>query len=107
MGAGEDASNSGSGAMTKSTYGPADASGVWVYLEHEQGRMESVSLELLQQGRVLADALQTTLTGILEWPQRAEGRVRQFNGTALIERGRSPAFHTLVAARAGFGCRSA
>jgi len=51
--------------VTKSIYGPADANGVWVYLEHEQGRMESVSLELLQQGRALADALQTTLTGVL------------------------------------------
>jgi transcription termination factor Rho len=32
----------------------------------------------------------TTLTGILEWPQRAEGRVRQFNGTALIESADDP-----------------
>jgi transcription termination factor Rho len=32
----------------------------------------------------------TTLTGILEWPQRAEGRVRQFNGTSLIESADDP-----------------
>ena len=31
-----------------------------------------------------------TLTGILEWPQRAEGRVRQFNGTTIIERDDDP-----------------
>ena len=28
----------------------------------------------------------TTLTGILEWPQRAEGRIRQLNGSTLIQR---------------------
>ena len=27
----------------------------------------------------------TTVTGILEWPQRAEGRVRQLNGSTLIQ----------------------
>ncbi len=32
----------------------------------------------------------TTLTGILEWPQRAEGRVRQSNGTALVESADDP-----------------
>lgn len=31
-----------------------------------------------------------TLTGILEWPQRAEGRVRQLNGTTVIERDDDP-----------------
>ncbi len=51
--------------MTKSIYGPEQARGVWVFLEQEQGRMEGVSLELLSKGRELADALGTTLTGIL------------------------------------------
>lgn len=51
--------------MTKPIYGPEEARGVWVYLEQEQGRFESVALELLGQGRVLADALGTTLTGVL------------------------------------------
>lgn len=31
-----------------------------------------------------------TLTGILEWPQRSEGRVRQMGGTSLIERDEDP-----------------
>ncbi len=51
--------------MTKSIYGPAEARGVWVYLEHQEGQLEGVSLELLRQGRELADALQTSLTGVL------------------------------------------
>ena len=32
----------------------------------------------------------TTVTGILEWPQRAEGRVRQLNGSTLIQREDDP-----------------
>jgi transcription termination factor Rho len=32
----------------------------------------------------------TTLTGILEWPQRAEGRVRQMSGTAIVQRDDDP-----------------
>ncbi|MBX3386276.1 MAG: transcription termination factor Rho [Phycisphaeraceae bacterium] len=32
----------------------------------------------------------TTMTGILEWPTRAEGRVRQLNGTTLIQRDDDP-----------------
>jgi len=32
----------------------------------------------------------TTVTGILEWPQRAEGRVRQLNGSTLIQRDDDP-----------------
>src|SRR6185369_5930347 len=32
----------------------------------------------------------TMLTGILQWPQRAEGRVRQLSGTALVERADDP-----------------
>ena len=51
--------------MTKRSYGPEEARGVWVYLEHEEGRLESVSLELLGRGRELADALGAGLTGLL------------------------------------------
>ena len=51
--------------MTKSTYGPPAARGVWVYLEHQEGQFEGVSLELLGQGRELADTLETSLTGLL------------------------------------------
>jgi len=51
--------------MTKSIYGPEDARGVWVYLEHEEGRPEGVSLELLGRGRELADTLGVGLTGLL------------------------------------------
>jgi transcription termination factor Rho len=32
----------------------------------------------------------TTLTGILEWPQRADGRVRQLNGSTLVQRDDDP-----------------
>ncbi len=32
----------------------------------------------------------TTLTGILDWPQRADGRVRQLNGSSLITREDDP-----------------
>lgn len=32
----------------------------------------------------------TTLTGILEWPQRAEGRVRQLEGDRIIQGARDP-----------------
>lgn len=32
----------------------------------------------------------TTLTGILEWPQRAEGRVRQLSGSMLVQRDDDP-----------------
>jgi hypothetical protein len=31
-----------------------------------------------------------TLTGILEWPQRSEGRVRQLNGSTLVQRDDDP-----------------
>jgi len=51
--------------MTQSAYGPGEASGVWVYLEHEQGRFAGVSLELLHEARRLADELGAGLTGVL------------------------------------------
>ncbi len=63
--------------MTASVYGPAEARGVCVFLEQQQGRLEGVSLELLGKGRELADSLGAPLTGILvgyalgELPQQA------------------------------------
>ena len=38
---------------------------VWVFVEHEQGKVSSVSFELLGQGRKLADALGCRLCGML------------------------------------------
>ena len=51
--------------MTDSRYPPADARGVWVYLEHQAGRLEGVALELLGKGRALADERGVPLTGLL------------------------------------------
>jgi len=39
--------------------------GVWVYLEHERGQMHPVSLELLGEGRKLADTLGVELAGVV------------------------------------------
>ena len=38
---------------------------VWVFVEHERGKVSSVSFELLGQGRTLADALGCRLCGML------------------------------------------
>jgi electron transfer flavoprotein alpha subunit len=46
-------------------YTAAEASGIWVFLEQEGGRLEGVSLELLARGRELADEVGTRLTGVL------------------------------------------
>jgi len=46
-------------------YEAADASGLWVFLEQDQGELVGVSLELLGKSRELADRLGTSLTGIL------------------------------------------
>lgn len=51
--------------MTESRYGPADASGIWIYLEHDDGALEGVSRELLGKGRGFADALGIPVTGLL------------------------------------------
>ncbi len=51
--------------MIESTYAPGEASGLWVYLEQEGGRLNGVSLELLGHGRKLADAAGTELTALL------------------------------------------
>jgi electron transfer flavoprotein alpha subunit len=51
--------------MNESPYSPQDASGVWVYLEHRDGKLEGVSLELLGQARVLAQETGESLTALL------------------------------------------
>jgi len=42
-----------------------DYRGVWVFIEQNEGKIESVSLELLGAGRKLADKLQVPLAGFL------------------------------------------
>lgn len=51
--------------MPNSLYGPEEAKGLCVYLEQNQGRLESVSLELLGKARQLADGAGLTVTGLL------------------------------------------
>jgi len=52
--------------MVSSIYDAASASDtIWVYLEHESGEFEGVSLQLLSKGRQLADQLGWKLAGIL------------------------------------------
>lgn len=42
--------------------------GVWVFIEHERGAIHPVSLELLGEGRKLADALGVELAGVVMGP---------------------------------------
>ena len=52
--------------MTASLYSPAkESKEIWVFLEQEGGELQRVSLELLQKGRELADAMGWRLTGLL------------------------------------------
>lgn len=51
--------------MIPPAYGPEVASGLWVYLEQEGGRLEGVALELLGKGRELAARKGMPLTGLL------------------------------------------
>ena len=51
--------------MTQSLYGPEEARGIWVYLEHDGRSLESVSLELLARARELADQSASEVTGVL------------------------------------------
>lgn len=46
--------------------------GVWVFIEHERGRVHPVSWELLGEGRKLADTLGTELAGVLLGASGAE-----------------------------------
>lgn len=49
---------------------------VWVFIEHEQGRVSSVSFELLGEGRKLADALGCKLCGFI-FGKEVEGFVQE------------------------------
>lgn len=51
--------------MVESLYPAKDAHGIWVYLEHTDGHLEGVSLELLGRARTLADATGEQLTALL------------------------------------------
>ncbi len=51
--------------MNASPYSPEEASGVWVYLEHRDGKLEGVSLELLGRSRELAQETGESLTALL------------------------------------------
>jgi len=51
--------------MIQPSYPPEEAKGVWVWLEHEAGRLSGVSLELLGQGRKLADTASAALTAVI------------------------------------------
>ncbi len=42
--------------------------GIWVFIEHERGTIHSVSLELLGEGRKLADSLGVELAGVVMGP---------------------------------------
>ncbi|MCS6962487.1 electron transfer flavoprotein subunit alpha/FixB family protein [Thermoflexus sp.] len=52
--------------MAASLYGPNEAQpALWIYLEHEEGNLERVSLELLSKARDLADAAGWRVAGLL------------------------------------------
>ena len=61
--------------------GGVDASAyknVWVFIEHEHGKVSSVSFELLGQGRILADDLGCQLCGMLLCDsEQAEGFIQE------------------------------
>jgi electron transfer flavoprotein alpha subunit len=51
--------------MPESLYGPGEASGIWVFLEHEDGEIVPVSRELLGKARELAGRSESSLTGLV------------------------------------------
>ncbi|MEW5769135.1 MAG: electron transfer flavoprotein subunit alpha/FixB family protein [Pseudomonadota bacterium] len=51
--------------------------GVWVFIEHERGRVHPVSLELLGEGRKLADALGVELAGVVMAEAKLGGDERE------------------------------
>lgn len=51
--------------MIEPRYGPQDAKGVWVHLEHEAAELASVSREILGRARMLADERGEALTAVL------------------------------------------
>ncbi|OYY95932.1 MAG: electron transfer flavoprotein subunit alpha [Hydrogenophilales bacterium 28-61-23] len=57
--------------------------GVWVYIEHERGRVHPVSLELLGEGRKLADTLGVELAGVVMAGVDAGAEARGYCQTAF------------------------
>jgi electron transfer flavoprotein alpha subunit len=55
--------------------------GVWVFIEHERGHIHPVSLELLGEGRKLADSLGAELAGVVLSAPGEQGK--QFCNTAF------------------------
>ncbi len=51
--------------MTKSLYGAKEANAIWVYLEQDEGRWASVSLELIGKAHELAEGLRIPVVGAL------------------------------------------
>jgi len=51
--------------MIEPAYTPAQASGTWVFLEHDEGEFAPVSLELLAKARDLASQSGSRLTGLI------------------------------------------
>jgi len=51
--------------MTDSSYSPDQASGIWVFLEHDDGAFASVSQELVAKARELAGPARQRITGLL------------------------------------------
>ncbi|GAB4325369.1 MAG: electron transfer flavoprotein subunit alpha [Dehalococcoidia bacterium] len=51
--------------MDEPFYGPEQAAGMWVYLEHDEGEIARVSRELVAKARELATEAATPLTGLL------------------------------------------
>ncbi|MBI5949780.1 MAG: electron transfer flavoprotein subunit alpha/FixB family protein [Chloroflexi bacterium] len=51
--------------MIDPAYTPAEATGIWVFLEHDRGQLAPVSLEMLAKARELASKSGAILTGLL------------------------------------------
>ena len=51
--------------MIDPSYTPAEAAGIWVFLEHDRGQLAAVSLEMLAKARELASQSGAPLAGLL------------------------------------------
>ncbi len=78
--------------MTASLYSPAEEKKeIWVYLEHDDGALLHVSLELLSKGRELADAIGWQLTGLLLGEHAAQLTGQAFDhGADAVRLGEHP-----------------